>query len=354
MRYAVFFLIILLIPVKALKAQEIVNLNLVSVSSARVVDTVFGTWKFSVADYEFVGDQLLLLTFKKDMTEASIVLTDATQKVLSTFELPDEAKKLYKDYLGYTNVICTDHIYRITIKENHIHLGALPFQDYQNFIMPCIDTIGKDIYFSNFQKDYPEFTYYAYNGTSKTLNPFKTVCDKDLLEGYNMEYYFLKPKERLYAKRIADQYNVDFHRVAANMRGLTSSLFYTPLYAPLFVINDTICVFDHYNDAILKYDKKQQLLDSVHIDYNHPKNWKEWKHELIIDKVSNKVYALYEKGGYFYLKNIDLKTGKIKSSFKLTNQYVEKIKIKNGYVYYIYRPFESLQEKFVYKELISN
>jgi hypothetical protein len=54
------------------------------------------------------------------------------------------------------------------------------------------------------------------------------------------------------------------------------------------------------------------------------------------------------------LKRIDMKTGKIIGSFKLSNQYVEKIKIKGDYVYYIYRPFESLQEKFVYKELISN
>ena len=206
----------------------------------------------------------------------------------------------------------------------------------------------------NFQKDYPEFTYYAYNQSSKKLTPLKTVCDQDLMEGYNMEYYFLKPKDQLKARRLADQYKVDFHRVAANMSGLTSSMYYTSLYAPLFVINDTVCVFDHYSNAILKYDKKQQLLDSVTIDYNHPKKWKEWKHEVIVDKVSNKAYALYERGGYFYLNNINLKTGKIKSSFRLTNQYVEKIQVKNDYVYYIYRPFESLQEKFVYKELISN
>ncbi|MGZ4156550.1 MAG: hypothetical protein ACXVED_05280, partial [Bacteroidia bacterium] len=163
-----------------------------------------------------------------------------------------------------------------------------------------------------------------------------------------------KGKDQLYAMRIADQYKIDFHRVAANMTGLTSSMYYTPLYAPLFVINDTVCVFDHYSNAILKYDQKQQLLDSVHIDYNHPKNWRDWKHEVIVDKVTNEVYALYERGGFYYLKNIDMKTGKIKGSFKLTNQYVDKIKVQNGFVYYVYRPFESLQEKFVYKELISN
>ena len=167
MRYIIFFLLVLIIPNKTLIAQEVVDLKLVTVSSKRQVDTVFGTWKFSVADYDFMDERLILLTFKKNLSEASLVLTDASQNIISSCQLPDEAEKLYRDYLGYINVICLKHIYRITIKNDNIQLGALPVEDYRNFIMPCIDTLGKDIYFSNFQKDYPEFTYYAYNQSSK-------------------------------------------------------------------------------------------------------------------------------------------------------------------------------------------
>lgn len=119
-------------------------------------------------------------------------------------------------------------------------------------------------------------------------------------------------------------------------------------------MNDTVCVFDHSSNAIFKYDKNLNQLDSIPIDYNHPKSWRDWKNEIIIDKKSNKAYALYQRGGFYYLKHINMKTGKIVSSFKLSNQYVEKIKIKDDYVYYVYRPFESLQEKYVYKELIKN
>jgi hypothetical protein len=169
-----------------------------------------------------------------------------------------------------------------------------------------------------------------------------------------MEYYFLKPKEKLYARKLAAEYNVDKHRIAAIMSGVTSSIFYTPLYAPLFIMNDTIRVFDHYSNAILSYNKRYELLDSVPIDYHHPKSWREWKHELIVDEDNFKVYALYEKNGFYYLKHIDTRSGKIIGSFKLLNRYVEHIRVKDDYVYYVYRPFESLQEQFVYKELIRN
>lgn len=331
------------------------ELDPVNVSALKKADTVFGTWKFSVEDYEFYEEKLLLLTFEKNLKHAKIMLTGNDQKILSSFELPDEAKRLYKDYMGYVNVMCENHIYRITVdKNNTIHLGTLPVEEYKRRIMPCIDTIGKNIYFSNYERDYPEFTYYAFNTSDTTYKPLRKVYDKEALESYNMEYYFLNTKDKLTARKIAQEYHIDFHRVAAIMSGVTTSMFYTPLYAPLFVLNDTVYIFDHYSNAIFKYNSQNQAVDSIPVEYHHPKNWKEWKHQLIADELTNEVYAIYQKNGFYYLKKIDLNTGKVTFSYKLINQYVDNMKIKGGYVYYVYRPFESLQERFVYKELISN
>lgn len=353
MRYVLLFSIAFLSSF-IVKGQKRYDLPEVSVSDKRIVDTVFGTWKYSVADYEFIDDKMVILTFKKSLEKATLRLLDENKKVISSFELPDEAQKFYRDYMGFVNVICANHIYRITIKDEALHLASLPVEDYKRFIMPCVDSAHNSIYFSNYQRDYPEFTYYAYNSSEKLFQPIKKVGDPEVIHDYNMEYYFLQSKERLQVRKLANYYGIDFHRVAASMSGYTNSIFYTPLYSPLFVMNDTICLFDHSSNAIFKYDKNIKQLDSIPIEYNHPKSWREWKNEVIIDKETNSAYALYQKNGFYYLKRINMYTGKIVGSFKLTNQYVEKIKIKGDYVYYIYRPFESLQEKFVYKELITN
>ena len=347
-------LLLIILNANTIVAQKKYDLKPVTVTAYRTPDTVFGTWKFNVDDYAFYEDKFILLTFEKNLEHAKVMLADATQKVLSTFELPDEAERLYKDYLGYINVICKEHIYRIKIKDDVIHLASLPVNDYRNLIMPCIDTIGKDIYFSNYQKDYPQFNYYAYNPVEKQTTQLKSVCDDESLKGYNMEYYFLKPKEQLEARKLEQEYKIDRHKIAAYMSGLTTSMFYTPLYAPLFIIADTAYVFDHYSNAILKYDKNHKRVDSVPITYHHPKNWRDWKHEVIVDKETNNVYAVYERYGIYSLKLINKYSGKIISSFKLTNKYVKQIKIRNGEVFYIYRPFESLQQQFIYKELIVN
>jgi hypothetical protein len=136
------------------------------------------------------------------------------------------------------------------------------------------------------------------------------------------------------------------------MSGFTKSIYITPLYAPLFIVNDTICIFNHYTGQLYHYDTQQKLLDSVPINYHHPKNWKEWKKKIFADEFENKIYALYSKDGRQYLKEIDFRTGIIKNTYKLQNHSAEKIKIREGWAYYIYRPFESTQQKFLYREKI--
>ena len=39
-------------------------------------------------------------------------------------------------------------------------------------------------------------------------------------------------------------------------------------------------------------------------------------------------------------------------SFKMTSQYAKHVRIRDGYVYYIYRPSDSVQKKYLYKERI--
>jgi hypothetical protein len=195
MRYVIIYFGSFLVAISNSFAQKTYDLNTVTVSDQKRVDTVFGTWKYSVADFEFMDDKLLLLTFGRNLEHAAVRLVDVSQKVLSSVDLPDEAQKLYKDYLGFINVMCVNHIYRITMVEGELHLASIPMDEYNQVIVPCIDTIEKDIYFSNYQKDYPEFTYYAYNQENKTAAAIRTVSDKEVMKGYNMEYYFLKPKD---------------------------------------------------------------------------------------------------------------------------------------------------------------
>lgn len=315
-------------------------------------DTVFGNWKFYVEDFMFTDDgRMVLLTFEKSLKSAKVMLADQDQKILSTFDVPVEAKELYRDYQGFINVMCVDSAFRIRIiLPAQIFLVALPYQDFCDRMLPCVDTCGGKILFTNYVEQYPAFSYFAYDPKDTTVQRVRDVIDGPLLKQYNWEFDYLKPKDRLYARKMEMYTGIDRRIIAATMTGFPNSIYYTPLYAPMFVKNDTVCVFDHYADTLFLYDRNMKLIGANKIDYHHPKNWKEWDRQIHQDEITGELYARFEKGGYYTLKRIDIATGKISGEYKIENPWVKHIRIRNGDAFYIYRPKESIQTKFLYKE----
>lgn len=319
-------------------------------------DTLVYSGKFSIYDYDFYEDKYILLTSEKGLDKAELKLADQDGKILGTTKIPTdagEARELFHDYMGYTNVICEHTIYRIIVYENRCMIFSLNAKDFNGFVKPIIDTINNKLIFSDYWKEYPAFNYYSFDQKNKTKSELISITNADLLSIYNMEYYYMKPRQRLEAMEIADEYKIDKKVAAALMTGFTKSLFYDPLYAPLFILKDTICVFDHYKDALFHFDKHGKKLDSIPISYNHPKNWREWKRLMLKDDIENTIYAVYAKDGHKYIKLIDQRDGKDKGKYKLIFHSGEKVKVRDGFIYYVYRPFESTQEKFLYRERIN-
>ncbi|MFI5148735.1 MAG: carboxypeptidase-like regulatory domain-containing protein [Bacteroidia bacterium] len=316
------------------------------------VDTVFGNMKFFVEDFQFLQERIILLTFSSSLKHAQIKLVDENQKVLSTADVPAEAVELFKDFQGYVNVICKEDIYRILIRNEKVMLASLPVKQFQSEIMPCVDTLPGHILFSNYYRDYPAFSWFKYRVNDSSVHKLKSIKDKDLLEMYEEEFDFLKPVDRLAARKMELSSGVDKRIIAAHMTGFARGIHYTPLYAPLFVGHDTAYLFDHYTDRLFRFNNWGHLLDSIPISYHHPKEWKEWKHKLIQDQVNGSIYALLQRNGFYLLKFINLHDGKASPGYRLKYPYVSHIKARDGYVYYVYRPFESGQTKFLYREKI--
>lgn len=335
--------------------QQFISTDTVSVFANLKPDTLVGAPNYGVYDFEFYEDKYILLTAEKNLTKAELKLADEKGKILTTYFVPKEggeAKEFFKDYLGYTNLICKNLIYRVNLYHDRFLLTPLNHEDVNAFIRPIIDTVNNKLIFSDYWKEYPQFNYYTYNLSDRLKKQLCTVENKELMDAYNFEYYALKPREKLEARRMAADLKTDKRIVAALMSGFTKSMFYEPLFAPLYLIKDTICVFDHYKDYLYHFDKHGAKIDSFAISYNHPKNWREWKHRMLKDDLENTIYAVYDKNGHKYVKQIHTGNGKEQGKYTLQFHSADKLKIHNGYAYYVYRPFESTQEKFFYRELI--
>ena len=342
-----------LINVQLIPTQEI--LPTVDVSAERPPpDTVFGSPKYHVEDFEFLDEKrYIFLTYTKSLKRGStVVLVDENERVLSTAPVDDEAEELFKDFQGYVNVVGRYNIHRIVVEDDRLALFKLPKEEYNQTIKPGIDTLDRKVLFTDYQWYYPEFNYYTFNPQSEEVNLFKHVIDEDQALIYRTQYDFLPSRQKLEARKIAISSGLNKRDVAALMTGFPETFYYTPLYAPLFVVSDTIMIFDHYTDKLYKFNRKAEALDSIDIHYHRDVKPREWERRMICDEGTDKIYAIFQRKGYFYLKEVNTTTGEVTGSFKLYNKYVHKIRVRDGQAYYVYRPYESLQNKFLYKEYI--
>ena len=316
-----------------------------------VPDTLIGL-QVSVEDFEFLEDgKMILLTYEKTVKKGAILqLLDENKEELDKYFIQGEAVELKKDFRGNVHLICEERIYLVGVNETRFKVFLEDRDYYFKYVAPIIDTIGDNIYFSNYSELYPAFDYYEFNRADSTYNVILEVEDTFMMEFYRAEYKYVDVRTKLWAHQKQIETGID-KEIWVGATVFTNSIYYNPVYAPLFKSGeDSIYVFDHYKNKLFKYRPTEGFVDSTRISYHLQGRKSGWEQPLIQDQKNGKVYALFEKSGYSYLSEIDKNTGHVKKSFKLYFKYVDRIQIIDDQVYYIYRPYESVQKKFIYQE----
>ncbi len=314
---------------------------------------VKGSDEYHITDYEIVNEnQLVLLTYSKNIKKGGTVrLLDSTLTEKDKFNFDEKLVELRKDFRGNIHLITENRVYWLNTQRNFFEVYREDKAFFYQYISPILDTINDRIYYSNYSDIYPAFNYLEFNKTDSVYTNMLAIIDEPLMEQYRAEFKFTDVRTQLWAHHKQLETGID-KEIWVGASVFTNTVYYEPLYAPLFVAHDSVLVFDHYKNKLYKYTPDNGIVDSLKIDYHTYSKKSGWEQPLIQDKATGKVYALFMRNGYNYLSAINTNTGEVTSSFKLFYKYVENISIINGEVYYIYRPFESIQKKYLYKESI--
>ena len=337
-----------------LSAVKLDNLMLKEFSiTANKIDTVYGSKRFSVEDFEIISDgQMVVLSYEKTLKkESKILLLDEKQQLIHTHVVPGKSIRLFKDYSGVSYVITKDKVFQIDLLlKDRIRLISIDDELFYDYNYRIIDTLGNNYLYSNFNELYPAIKFYSSNNTDSSTLLIKEVKDDFMMELYRAQYKYVSGRDKLWAYRKEQKTGID-KEIWIGASVFTNDILYKPIYAPLFVRNNSILLFDHYENYIYEFNSSIEQVDSIPINYHFKSKKEKWSQPLIQDEYDKNIYAVFNTGGYYVLKEIDRQ--KVNKGFKLSNRYVEKIKIYNGYVYYVYRPYESLQKKFIYKEKLA-
>lgn len=336
----------------SLVRNKTVTLDQVDIRPKGIPEKIFSSTEVSVSDFEVLPDgRFILLTYPKTLDKGSDVVLYDGKEIISKIPIADKAKELIHDFRGNCQIICENKIYGLEIIDNKITISSISKDYFFRYLAPIVDTNYTNYYLSDFNQDYPSMNYYKYDQIDSTYAKILNITDDFMLELYRAEYKWVDVRTKMWAKQKELETGIDAQIwVGANY--FTQSIYYKKIYAPLFQKDDTLYVFDYYKDQLFKFNKEGYKIDSVAIFHHYQPKENGWKKHLIQDKITGKIYAHYELSGYTYLREIDLLSGGLKDPIRLKFRYLDKVFVQNDSVYYIYRPFESIQKKYLYKEKI--
>lgn len=317
--------------------------------AAGIPQVVYQSKVFSVADFELLPEgKILLLLYPKTLKKGGELAILEGDNLSHKFQMPEKPKELLHDFRGNSHVVCENGVYGIHCMDNTIGVSTLDRKYFMKYIFPIIDTNDTKLYFSNFNKNYPAFDYKIYDQMDSVYSLIREIKDEFMMELYRSEYKWVDIRTKLWAKNLELETGID-KEIWVGANYFTQSIYYKELYAPMFRKKDSIFVFDYYKDKLYSYDLEGKTLDSVAIFHHYEPKKTGWKKKIVQDQETEELYAFFEKDGICSLKKIDVRSGKLSPSIVFEHKYVDKIAVSGGLAYYIYRPYESAQKKFLYQ-----
>ena len=243
-------------------------------------------------------------------------------------------------------------------KNHHLkveeHLVLLPDSIFKPHFKPVVEKLnGQDYVVTDYHPDYPAFSYYRALQDSQ-WKPLHLILDEKEMELFRSEYKYLGPREKLEAFQFELDNRIDKEIIGAYMSGFPSKPYHSPIYAPLILLGDTIMVFDHLHDVVTLYNVNGEQITALSCHHHEKKGMGKWKEEVWRDIISHKIYTAYEKSGKVKWFEIDVFNDKLIPCMELAYRYCEKIKVRDGEVFFVYRPFESSQKRYLYKQKITH
>jgi len=334
-----------------LKAERIQEVQNVYVRPNKP-DTVFASKTYSIADFELgANGELYLLSYEKNLQKDAQLQCIWNDTALFLQNIPERANALRRDFRGNIHVETATNMYGLQRSDSALQLGSIPKDYFYKYIAPIVDTSLTRQFYSSYMDIYPAFEYGCMDKLDSTYKSILHIQDDLMMELYRSEYKWVDVRTKLWAKNLEIKTGIDAEiYVGANY--FTQSLYYEPVYAPLFLVKDTLYIFDYPKDMLRVYSIDGKLLKSIPIFHHYHAKETGFQKNLQQDRKTGEVYAVFQKDGYTSIGKLNLKTGQVEYRVRLAFRYVEKVRVDNKAAYFIYRPFESTQKKFLYRQKI--
>lgn len=300
---------------------------------------VYETTNLNILDYTFFGQNILLLvSFKGDY---QIRLMDQSEKLLTKQNLNFKPTGFIKDCLGILHIFSKDSLYPVYFNSEQFSFpDAIPILDYIEFIEPCVASTDDFFFLQNVTNFNQTIEYISQRKKDDVYSLMRLVNDAETVKDV---LAYAEELEMTYAPSMMSEI-FSFNDVRAAREKMQDQYFFDLVvtngtYAPLIKTASAVYIFDHLADSCFVFSLQSEPLRQFKINYHHRIDWAK---KLILDDGSNRIFAIHTLNGIYSISEINLETGELKAPLRLMEHtHPEKIKIKNGWVYYLHHDLQN-------------
>lgn len=332
----------------------------IAVSSKRKVDTVFFK-PYSVVDYVFLEDKILLLAHRNSIEKYTLIaLDELTHQPIAEVSLKTfYPKSLLKHCTGEVFLVTNENVYEVKVGSSKIEFPKkIYIDDFYLIDHPCVLANEKFLYFARYFYQGQALRYHAF---ARTLTPEQqsgvAPTPTDSLE--KIEFPLIQNEDNIvrlieevglrmpWSGDIWDENVMErLELLRGGDYGLTGimKIFYPKLNAPIFQKGEELLIFNHRESALQFFDKKGEQGKSISIDYHQTRKWKK---RIFFDDFQNRAYTSFNTRWGEKIQEIDLENGKLKTAIPIDFAFIEKPIVRNGFLYFLYKNSWAGERRYV-------
>lgn len=258
---------------------------------------------------------------------------------------------LFEDCTGGTHLVYPDSIFELKLIGNSLAmLSGNSYIETMEILSPCVISSTDNFIVKKLGPHNKLVEYVKIDRNTKKPNLLYTTSDRQLmraLDDYALENEIPVSLSNPNYKR-GPQINTLTDKQKWDNQQFYNQVLKRPLYAPIFEINDSVFVFDHFKDSAMVFTLSGKHIRSFQISYHYFENWKS---ELLINEEKTKLYARYEVDGLVTLRQINPSTGKV-INLEILEKHIHpmRIQVRDNYAYYLYKHYLDNSIHYLYKQ----
>jgi hypothetical protein len=278
------------------------------------------------------------LTYR-DIRTAELSLTDENGNPISTLLVSGKMENLYRDALGKVHIQSVDSSWQVYYDYEKLQLlEPYSIMDLENSVKP-IKIYHDGRLFFQLLRYHDQRSIYMSAFAGK-MTRFHYACDTAGVQYIQRKYdirYFLAKRKR------GEGYQTSVHYIKTHINQLQEEIFLDaedkvflhPINAPLVLHDSAVWVFQFADNMAIRFDDKQQPVDTVPLTFNHEQGW---QGTIIRDEITDQLYTTYVSSGITKLVLLDPVTFKESKSTTLAGYpFIRKILIRNNVAYFLWR-----------------